>query len=289
MPAPTWLVDNIVPNGSLVGLFGPSGSFKSFQAIDIAMSVGTGLPWQGHPVERGLAVYISAEGGIGVGKRGGAWLKHRGVSPNAVDIAWLIESVPINPNGEEMDILLRRVAEMDREPSLVVIDTLARCFDGNENETEDMNRFVAGVDHLRHTLNCAVIVVHHTRLDGSRERGNTAFRGATDTMIEVKRNDDLVTLECVKQRDSEHFEDIELEMLRIEGTGSVVFGPTQAAVRQASNVDSAVEKLRQIQPAPWDTWIAATGLTSKQFSHVFSVLKRNNLVVKNGNGWMVQP
>ena len=206
LPPPTWLIETILPAGGLVGLYGPPGAFKSFVALDLAMSVATGRAWHGQAVIKGHAIYVAAEGGTGMGKRAQAWLLHHDIPASAVDMSWLIESVTVNPDSDQMDRLLTRVNdEMHTEPSLIVIDTLARCFEGDENTQEDMGRFVAGVDRLRREFGATVLVVHHTRLAADRERGNTAFRGAADTMISIARHDDDVTITNNKQKDAQEF------------------------------------------------------------------------------------
>src|SRR5438309_6030455 len=88
MPPPEWLVENVIPEGGLVGLYAPPESLKSFVSIDLSLCVATGLPWHGHQVQKGFVVYISAEGGGGIGKRILAWLvEHESEAHNA-DIAW---------------------------------------------------------------------------------------------------------------------------------------------------------------------------------------------------------
>ena len=209
LPPPRWLVQDILPAGGLVGLYGPPGDGKSFLAIDLALCVASGQAWHGHPVDRGFALYVSGEGGTGIGKRVQAWLSSHEVSANKVNIAWLTESMPISSTSEDMDVLFGRLNnEVEQTPSLVVIDTLARCFDGDENLQEDMGRFIAGVDRLRREFHATVIVVHHTRLDAERERGSTAFRGAADTMLSVARKGKQgpIELSCNKQKDAEEFE-----------------------------------------------------------------------------------
>ena len=48
LPPPDWLVTTVMPIGSQVVLFGPSGSGKSFVALDMALPwLATGQPWQG--------------------------------------------------------------------------------------------------------------------------------------------------------------------------------------------------------------------------------------------------
>lgn len=282
LPPATWLVHKAVPAGGMVGLYGPSGIGKTFIAVDLAMCVATGLPWGGREVERGLVLYISAEGGAGIAKRFLAWLVEHGLNPKDADIAFLLDSLAVTSDSEAMVVLVERIVnEVRRSPSLIIIDTLARCFDGNENEQEDMSRFVAGVDHLRKEFDATVLIVHHTRLDGNRERGNTAFRAAADMMMSVEGEGDRMTLKCNKMKDDREFEDIELELRPIEGTDSCVVVPNHTVANDSSALDEMVTVLAQVQPINWDGWMAASGLTSSQFMKRYSKLKATGRVSKN--------
>lgn len=225
MPAPEWLIDGILPEGGFCGIYGPPWTGKSFLAMDMALSVGAGGFWHGHPVQRGFVLYVAAEGGPGIGKRARAWLAHRGVQPSDVEVAWLTEPISVYRDSADMDMLMGRIEdEIRRIPRFIVIDTLARCFEGEENETGDMSRFVSGIDRMRHEYGATLLVVHHTRLDGERERGNTAFRGGTDTMMAVSRagKRGVITMECTKQKDAEDFADLHFQLAPVPGVDSVV-------------------------------------------------------------------
>ena len=227
LPAPSWLIDRIMPAGGLVGLYGQPSAGKSFIALDIALSVSTGRPWMGHPVDPGHVLYLAAEGGAGISKRVRAWLQHNDIKPSQTNIAWLIESVPVHVDSDQMAILLERVlTEIEDTPDLVIVDTLARCFDGEESETGDMGRFIGGVDHLRAQLGCTVLVIHHTRLDGDRERGNTSFRGAADAMLAVYKDGDDVRISCTKQKDAEEFQPIYQKLTKVPETDSCILAPS---------------------------------------------------------------
>lgn len=184
MPPPKWLVEGLIPERSFSVLFGPSGVGKSFVAIDLALSVASGLHWAGRSTKPGFVVYVSAEGTAGLGQRIKAWMIDRGLEPADVDIAWLPEAVSMH-SDEDLLALFNRFEELQRDPTLIIIDTLARCFDGDENSTEDMGKFVKGVDKIRSRFQCSVMAVHHTSIEGGRERGNGSLRAASDTMVRL--------------------------------------------------------------------------------------------------------
>lgn len=294
LPPPTWLIEDILPTGGLVGLYGAPGSFKSFLAIDIALSVGTGLPWQGHAVRRGFALYISAEGGTGIGKRAQAWITARRQEPAQAHVAWLTEAIPVSADSDYMERLLSRLNDEVRErPGLVIIDTLARCFDGDENQQEDMGRFIGGVDKLRQEFKATVIVVHHTRLDGERERGNTAFRGAADTMISIARKGQWsVALTCNKQKDAEEFKPVVLKLQPVSGTDSCVIA-AERGLAKTSKVADVLQVLQRTGPMTWDAWFHAVSSTPglniprTSFSRYVVELKETGAITKENGVWRV--
>jgi DNA-binding Lrp family transcriptional regulator len=88
---------------------------------------------------------------------------------------------------------------------LIVVDTLARCFTGgDENSSKDMGRFVAACDALRKETGATVLVVHHSGKDKSSERGSSALRGAADAMFEVTNPEfRKIHVRCTKQKEGE--------------------------------------------------------------------------------------
>jgi hypothetical protein len=61
---------------------------------------------------------------------------------------------------------------------------------------------------VRARTGASPIIIHHTGADGSRERGSTALRGATDTTIHMSHDETngIVTLTCKKMKDGEPFD-----------------------------------------------------------------------------------
>src|SRR5216683_2634569 len=72
-PAP-WMVRGVLREQSVSLLYGRRGCYKSFVALDLAASLATGIPWQGHPIPTsGLVIYVAGEGGGGMVQRARAW------------------------------------------------------------------------------------------------------------------------------------------------------------------------------------------------------------------------
>ena len=284
LPAPEWLIDGIMPERGLIGIYGPPDSGKSFIALDMALSVACGVRWQEHQVRQGGVLYIAAEGGAGMGKRGRAWIHDHKVNKSRVWLTSVIQDIPIHGESQDMLSVLSTITDrLQTRPTLVVIDTLARCFDGNENQQEDMSRFIRGVDRFRTEFDAAVIVVHHTRSDGTRERGSTAFRGAADTMLEVDRDDDtgVITLKCDKQKDAERFETVGLSLHLVPEHESGVIRPEGWA--EPSKTDAILEILKKKGALTFSEWAQGSRdakMASATFKRALVSLKQNGKIVK---------
>jgi hypothetical protein len=204
LPDPTWAIEGILPAGVMAVMFGPSGAGKSFTALDMALSTAAGVPWMGRTVAVGPVLYVAAEGRRGIPAREDAWhLAHNDC--DASSIRFLDEPVSLL-DEREVSAILADIAELPAVPTLIVIDTLARCFGlGDENSTRDMGMFVAGAERLRRATGATVLIVHHTGKVGQVERGNSALRAAVDTMIAVTAEDTVIKMQCDKQKDAEEF------------------------------------------------------------------------------------
>jgi DNA-binding MarR family transcriptional regulator len=92
---------------------------------------------------------------------------------------------------------------MQIKPVLVVLDTLARCMvGGDENHTKDMVQFIDRCNDIMQMLGCTVLLVHHANKSGLQERGNTSLRAACDVMIRMSQEDDLIRIGFDKVKDA---------------------------------------------------------------------------------------
>ena len=63
------LIADMLDEGAMSVIYGESNSGKTFVALDMAMAVATGTPWNGKATKHGLVVYVAAEGGKRIMRR----------------------------------------------------------------------------------------------------------------------------------------------------------------------------------------------------------------------------
>ncbi|NRA17485.1 MAG: AAA family ATPase [Oceanospirillaceae bacterium] len=206
----SWLVKGLIPGDSSIGLYGPSGSFKSFLALSLCCHISIGKEWDGRKVTQGNVLYVVGEGGIGVPRRIRGWEKHFN---NGEPLTGMYRvKGPVFPATREavFDVIndCQYIENQTGQPvKLVVFDTLARCFGGNdENSAKDMGAFIQGCDAIKQGTGATVMVVHHSgKNEEAGARGSSALRGALDVELMVKRDgkETALTLSCMKMKDAE--------------------------------------------------------------------------------------
>ena len=114
--------------------------------------------------------------------------------------------------------LLYQINARNKQPALIVFDTLARCFvDGEENSAKDVGVVVHHAGVLQQVTGATVLILHHTgRAAQDQERGSTALRGAADVMISQTIRDGIITLRNTKQKDAEEFAPMTLQLRQVE-------------------------------------------------------------------------
>ena len=210
------IVKDLWPAEGVILVYGESGQGKTFYALDGALHVATGREWCGQAVERGPVIYVNGEGKNGFAKRLRGWQIHHNVSDVELENFYgTTSSVPLT-DPAWVDALLTEAKAI--EPTLVVVDTLARNFGGaDENSTKDMTLFVQQLERLQNALGCAVLVVHHTsKGDKESPRGNGALRAAIDAEFRVEREPHQTRVTNTKQRDLDAYDDLAFQPLTIE-------------------------------------------------------------------------
>jgi hypothetical protein len=206
-PPPSFMVADYIIENSFAVLYGAPASFKSFLAIDWALSIAHGVDWNGRPTAQGAVVYLAMEGQSGIAVRAEAWHRDRQLGDDGVP--FYAVTTPIGMAMEDApDVIQLRQAVEDTlggvSPDLIVVDTLARSFAGSgadENSATDMGMFIRSCDLLKEWFDCTVLAVHHSGKDYEKGlRGSSSLLGAVDTSIAIKRTTGTEYIEVIVQK-----------------------------------------------------------------------------------------
>lgn len=206
------LVEGWLPKGeALIGLFGNSGAGKTFLALDLALTLATGLPsWQGQQTlgNRLNVGYFCAEGFRNFKKRVIGWLKYHNMTPQ--DIADTFHATNVTMGMDEDENLERlKVAILDSgRLDFIIIDTLNRYMTGNENDTADSTKMINSFGVLSKLCSCPVCYLTHKGVSkdaSDRQRGSSVWLAACDLSIDLRRekNSNRVIVEQRKNKDGE--------------------------------------------------------------------------------------
>jgi RecA-family ATPase len=235
LPPAEWLIEGVLVEESMAVLFGQPGSYKSFVALDWACSIALGRDWQGRSVgPPRRVVYLAAEGLRGLQKRLRAWASAAGVAVENLQDKIDFYDSPVDLLDRQQVQQLINVIDEGPPAGLVVIDTLARCMPGaDENSSQAMGLAVASAQRLKGD-DGAVLLVHHSPKDQSNAtmRGSSALHGAADTGWMTKVNGEVVTLLCVKQKDEVEGEPVSLQVQQ-SGPSAVLVPAGLGALRSA--------------------------------------------------------
>lgn len=200
----TALVTGLIKPETLVVTYGESGSGKTFDALHRDLCIASGSDYFGRSVERGLVVYLAAEGGDSTLNRVYAYREH--LFPDADFILIPYSMDLLHPDGDVDGVIdhIKRIEDRTGKGCVKVTqDTLARAMPGgNENAGDDMGRLVAHADRIRHAIGNCFEFIHHAGKDTARgARGHSSLKAATDTELEVSVANEVHYVRATKQRD----------------------------------------------------------------------------------------
>jgi hypothetical protein len=199
---PRYLVNGIIPRVGLVVVWGPPKCGKSFWIFDLSMHVALGRQYRDRRVQQGPVIYCAFEGQTGIQACVEAFRQSFPIETDE-PVPFYLQPVTLDLVADHKELIAAVKRQLDpTAPVLVVLDTLNRSLRGSENDTKDMAAYIAAADAIREAFNCAVAIVHHCGIDGTRPRGSTALSGAVDTQLSVKRDaSDAIIVEIEFQKD----------------------------------------------------------------------------------------
>lgn len=260
-PPRLFLVHDLIPANTVTGIAGDGGVGKSTLAMQLAAGVAGCRPWCGRLPQIGPALFISAEDDRDeLNRRLRAIANQMRVTLQELRNLRLIslageKSVIAAPEARSNILKPTEIFEWleklirAQKPKLVVLDSLADFFGGNENDRTQARQFISLLRGLAIHHECAVVLLMHPSLTGIATKtgasGSTGWNNSLRSRLFMDRvlNEDGVepdpdarTLTLVKSNYAQRGKQL---TLKYENGAFVVTGELGAASILTDDLDKA--------------------------------------------------
>jgi hypothetical protein len=247
-----WLVENLWGDGAVGVLGGEPKCFKSFLALDIAVSVATGRPCLrrfavSHP---GRVLLFAAEDALWeVRRRLEGIARAAGVAFEDLDIQVITVPVVRLDIARDRDELEATIAAL--KPRLVILDPFVRMHRIDENAVTEVAPLLAYLRALQRKYHTAVLLVHHARKGAGHMRGGQALRGSSelhawgDSNLYMRRKSNGLWL-SVEHRNAPSAGGIAVDLVTRENAAALELVERVAEEAKPTAVVSPADRIRRV-------------------------------------------
>ena len=180
-PEHSWLIEELWGRDAVGIIGGEPKCCKSFLALDMAVSIASGLPCLGRflPQQTGRVLLFAAEDALPMVRA-----RLEGISTvfgtrlDALDIQVITSPTLRLDLVPDRESLLETVAVI--KPRFLVLDPFVRLHRIDENASAEVAPLLGHLRDIQREHRVAIAVVHHARKGGSRLREGQALRGSSE-------------------------------------------------------------------------------------------------------------
>lgn len=178
---PAWLFEDLWLDEGVGILGGAPKCCKSWLALEIAITLAAGTECLGiyRPNHRGrVLIYMAEDAHRVVRDRLDSLCRHHGVDLADLDIFVITtDALRLDLSGDQRRL---EATVSAIEPDLLILDPLVRLHRLDENHAGEISGLLAYLRKLQRSYHTAVLLVHHSRKNGSVHRPGQALRGSGD-------------------------------------------------------------------------------------------------------------
>ena len=233
-----WLVEGMLPAGGLSLLVSKPKVGKSTLARTLALAVARGASFLGSATAAGPVLHLALEE-----KRAQLIKQYRALGAMADDQVLVFAGTA----PKEAATLLQAAVALHR-PALVLVDTVQRLVRVREgNDYSAVSNAFDPILAIAREYGAHLMLLHHSG-KGDREAvdaaiGSTAWAGSVDTILYMKRREDVRTLTTVQR----YGEDLPETVISMDGAGRIEAGGTRHEL-DVAQAQHAIAVFLRVQP-----------------------------------------
>ncbi len=215
-PRPEWLIDEVLPQGSIVFVTGREATAKSFLVQSWAATIATGQAWMNRDVKQGGVIYLALEGNaVFIVERFEAWSKHHGQVIDDTLIP-IFETFNVGNKSQQENFL----TGVQSGVALVIIDTLAVFAGGanlsSQSEVNFIQEFAQAIIRESRGLASVVIVAHSTKADDSGMSGSIQLNAMADMTWRMEKSVTTYKANLLKSKNGSEREQLVFKLLNVD-------------------------------------------------------------------------
>jgi len=197
-----FLVQDFIFPKTLIMLFSPPAGFKSILALGMAIQITAGKTFLDLKTKKFPVLLCDKENSEqDIKDRWEKIRKGHGIRKEKYPL-WILQDGSLD-DKKFIEYLKQTIKE--KKIKLLILDTLHRFSDYQENKADDINRIYTSVfQPIKENYDCSILFLHHTTKDGGY-RGSSDFLGMVDCAYSLVRKGKSNSFEliCEKNRRGE--------------------------------------------------------------------------------------
>jgi hypothetical protein len=187
-----WLIKGLIPANHAVLIIGPSGSGKSFEAMEMAMHIARGADFAGRRTRQAGVIYCCYEMPKSMEKRVMAYRQfHNLPVDESIPFAWLTRPPGLFADEENAEALAQEILKGTSHWSVpigvIVVDTNNAATRGSsEIKSEDIGKIMDRYALIAERTKAGIWIVGHTNAEGEH-RGNQQLYNAIETCVVIRK------------------------------------------------------------------------------------------------------
>lgn len=297
-PQTQWLIEGLWSDQAVGILGGEPKCYKSFLALDVAVSVAAGAPClRQFPVRRtGKVLLFPAEDSLAVVRQrleGIACAAQVGFDSLPVEVITAPSlRLDLPPDRQRLSDTVENL-----QPILLILDPLIRLHRIDENDATQVAALLSYLRQLQRQFHLAIMLVHHARKDSHSSRPGQALRGSSelhgwgDSNLYMRRKGSQLTL-STEHRAAPSQDHIPLQLTQ-SGSAlalSVLDRPVSEPGAEPTPLDRVRQTLAELhEPVPVHQLRKLCGIRTAAVCSALEELSQLGEVSRDARGYRLKP